>query len=152
MKAIRHFIRAIIAAATLLASRGIEAQTTGTSASTSSNVVLVTRNSPNLAGVPTGVRDLITGFELLRDQFLATQDALSVQLRHATTASEREQIRLKLQANRDAFLAALRGFRQQLQEELTALKGKISHEEFLRVIDEAHNAAAEGGLSHHRGH
>ncbi len=95
---------------------------------------------------------MIRNFDATRDSFLAAQNLLQIKLRNATTATERQQIRAELQANREAFLAALRAFRQQLKTELAALKGKISHEEFLRIIDAAHNAAAEGGLNHHRGH
>lgn len=95
---------------------------------------------------------MITTFETTRDHFLANQELLYTQLRHATTQQEREQIRLQLQSNRQAFLTSLHSFRDQLKNELTALKGKISHEEFLRVIDAAKNASSEGGLSHHRGH
>jgi hypothetical protein len=56
-----------------------------------------------------------------------------------------------LQDNRQAFLDALKDFRSQLKDDLTALKGKISHAEFLRIIDAAHDAATEGGLNHHKG-
>jgi hypothetical protein len=95
---------------------------------------------------------MITSFDQTRDKFLASQNLLLIKLKNATTAVEREQIRERLQANRRAFLDALRDFRQQLKNELAALKGKVSHEEFLRVIDAAHNAFIEGGLNHHRGH
>ena len=74
------------------------------------------------------------------------------QLKNATTPSDREQIRQQVQANRQSFLDALRSFREQLKDELAALKGKISHEEFLRIINAAHNAQTEGGIGHHKGH
>jgi hypothetical protein len=115
-------------------------------------VSVVPPSATDLGGVPKGIRTMITSFDVTRDNFLASQNLLRIRLQHATTAPERQQIRAELQANRDAFLAALRHFRQELKTELTALKGKISHEEFLRVIDAAQNASVEGGLNHHRGH
>jgi ABC-type transporter MlaC component len=107
---------------------------------------------PAAAGVPKEIQSLIDTFNKARDQFLAQQAALLAQLKSATTASEREQIRLQVQANRQSFLATLKDFREQLKAELAALKGKISHEEFLRIIDAAHNAQTEGGIGHHKGH
>jgi flagellar biosynthesis/type III secretory pathway protein FliH len=104
------------------------------------------------SGVPSGVRTLIASFDQTRDHFLATQAQLQSSLRNATTAAQREQIRQQLQTNRQAFLAALKTFREQLKDDLAAIKGKISHEEYLRIIDAAHEATTEGGLNHHRGH
>ncbi|HEV7925294.1 MAG TPA: hypothetical protein VGR14_08065 [Verrucomicrobiae bacterium] len=139
-----------MAVAILCASNGAWAQASSTA--TTPPVTVVPPTATDLAGVPKGIQTLISNFNQLRDKFLAEQSALLIKLKHATTETERQQIRERLQANREAFLAALRDFRQQLKSELTALKGKISHEEFLRIIDAAHNAGLEGGLSHHRGH
>jgi hypothetical protein len=83
---------------------------------------------------------------------LAKQDLLLLKLSNATTPAERERIRDQLQDNRDAFLAELESFRTQLKDDLVALKGKISHEEFLRIINAAQEAATEGGFDHHKGH
>jgi hypothetical protein len=102
--------------------------------------------------IPRDIRTLVLTFEQTRNHFLATQDVLRIELSHATTATERQRIRDELQANRAAFLAAQTSAREQLKSELAALKRKISHEEFLRVLDAAHNVGAEGGLSHHKGH
>jgi hypothetical protein len=150
--AIRHAILTVIAVISVFASQVVWAQTTAVPPTASSSVVVVSHNPTALSGVPPAIRNMITTFDLTRDRFLANQEVLYTQLRHATTQEEREQIRLQLQANRQSFLATLNGFRNQLKDELTALKGKISHEEFLRVIDAAKNASSEGGLGHHRGH
>jgi hypothetical protein len=48
-------------------------------------------------------------------QISRAQNLLLIQLKNATTAAERQQIRAELQANRKAFLDALRDFRQQLK-------------------------------------
>jgi hypothetical protein len=91
-------------------------------------------------------------FAVTRDKFLAQQDLLLLKLSNATTPEEREKIREQLQDNRQAFLDSLKDFRTQLKDDLEALKGKISHEEFLRIIDAAHDAVTEGGIGHHKGH
>jgi hypothetical protein len=153
MKAVRYLILTVMAVASLVASPKVWAQPSSTPRTNSGPPVSVAPPSAfDLGGVPRGIRVMITTFDLTRDNFLAQQNLLQIQLRNATTATERQQIRAQLQANREAFLNALRDFRQQLRTELAALKGKISHEEFLRIIDAAHNASVEGGLNHHRGH
>src|SRR5277367_4481285 len=148
MKAVRYLILTGMAVASLCASNNAWAQ--ASSAAPLPPVIVVPPTATDLAGVPKGIQILIGNFNLLREKFLAAQNLLQSQLKNATTATERQQIRAQLQANRQAFLDALKDFRQQLKSELAALKGKISHEEFLRIIDAAHNAAVEGGLSHHR--
>lgn len=121
-----------------------------------SAVVVVPHDDKNLyqdlKGAPPQVQILIVSFDKTRDKYLAQQDVLLARLSKATTPEERNRVRDLLQANRSAFLDTLKGFRGQLEDELTALKGKISHEEFLRIIDAAHDAANEGGIGHHRGH
>jgi len=106
----------------------------------------------DLRGAPKDIQILIISFDQTRDKYLVEQDLLLIKLKHATTEEEREQIREQLQDNRQAFLQSLQGFREQLKDDLVALKGKISHEEFLRIIDAAHDAATEGGIGHHKGH
>jgi hypothetical protein len=106
----------------------------------------------DLRGAPQGIQTLIVGFDKTRDKYLAEQDLLLIKLKNAATPEEREKIRGQLQDNRQAFLDALKDFRSQLKDDLIALKGKISHEEFLRIIDAAHDAAKEGGIGHHKGH
>ena len=106
----------------------------------------------DLKGAPPEVRSLIISFDKTRDTYLAKQGLLLIKLKNATTAEEREKIREQLQDNRQAFLDSLKDFRAQLKDELAALKGKISHAEFLRIIDAAHDAATEGGIGHHKGH
>jgi soluble cytochrome b562 len=150
MKAVRYLILTGMAVASLCAASSAWAQVSSTPSMPP--VTVVPPTATDLAGVPKGIQILIGNFNLLREKFLAAQNLLQSQLKNATTATERQQIRAQLQANRQAFLDALKDFRQQLKSELTALKGKISHEEFLRIIDAAHNAAVEGGLSHHKGH
>ena len=113
---------------------------------------VVVPHDGKLAGVPDNIKTLIVNFDQVRDKYLAQQKALLTQLKAATTPAERDQIRQQLQDNRQAFLDALKTFRDQLKDDLTALKGKISHEEFQRILDVAHKVATEGGPQHHRGH
>lgn len=153
MKEFRSFILTAIAVASLCVSHPASAQVSATPPpATASPVVVDSHSDASLVGVPADLKTLIRSFQQMRDNYLAAQDLLLIRLKNATTATERDRIRGLLQTNREAFLSALKDFRQQLKDELTALKGKISHEEFLRIIDAAHNAAAEGGLSHHKGH
>ena len=105
-----------------------------------------------LRGVPDPVKNLILGFDQTRDHYLAQQRLLLIRLHNATTPAERQEIRDQLQQNRQQFLAELRAFRQSLRQDLQDLKGKISHAEFLRIINAAHDAATEGAVHHHRGH
>jgi hypothetical protein len=150
MKTIRYLILTGIAVLSLGGPRTVLAQTTATP------VVVVPHDDKDLyrdlRGAPKDIQVLIIGFDQTRDKYLVEQDLLLIKLKNATTAEEREKIREQLQDNRQAFLDALKGFREQLKDELVALKGKISHEEFLRIIDAAHDAATEGGLGHHKGH
>jgi hypothetical protein len=146
MKTIRYLILTGLAVASLCAPRAVLAQTDPTPP------VVVVPHDGDLTGVPADIKTLIKDFGATRDTYLAQQDLLLAQLKTATTAAEREQIREQLQANRDSFLDELKEFRTQLKDDLEALKGKISHEEFLRIIDAAHDAATEGGIGHHKGH
>lgn len=103
------------------------------------------------SGLPADIKTLITSFDATRDAYLTTQAALLGQLKNASTAAEREQIRDSLQANRDAFLVELKTFRTELKDDLAALKGKISHQEFQRIIDAAYDFGnKEGGPKHHK--
>ncbi len=145
MKTIRYLVLTGIAAAGLCGAGSVWAQTTSTPP------VTVAPHA-GTGGAPAGIKTLITSFDKTRDKYLAAQDLLLKQLKNATTAAEREQIREQLQDNRQAFLEALKDFREQLKDDLTALKGKISHEEFLRIINAAQEAATEGGFDHHKGH
>lgn len=151
MKTIRYLLLTGMAVASLCATRSVSAQTTSTPP-----VVVVPNGDKDLyqdlKGAPKDLQTLIIGFDKTRDKYLAAQDVLLRKLKNATTAAEREQIRDQLQENRQDFLAALKTFREQLKDDLAALKGKISHEEFLRIVDAAHDAATEGGLDHHKGH
>ena len=145
MKTIRYLILTGISVACLCGPRTAWAQ-----ASTTTPVVVP--QDGNLSGVPADIKTLIKDFAATRDIYLAKQDLLLAKLKTATTATEREAIREQLQDNRQAFLAELQDFRTQLKDDLVALKGKISHAEFLRIIDAAHDAATEGGVGHHKGH
>jgi len=151
MKAVRYLILTAVAVAILWASPRGWAQVSSTP-NAAHPLVVVPPNATDPVSVPPAIKALINNFNLAREKFLAAQNLLIIKLKHATTATEREQIRSELQANRKAWLDALRDVREQLKTELAALKGKISHEEFLRIIDAAHNAGIEGGLNHHRGH
>lgn len=116
--------------------------------------VVPTGNVGALNGVPQGIKTLVLDFAVSRDKYLSKQDLLLIKLSHATTDSEREKIRDALQANRDAFMGGLQEFRAALKDDLQALQGKITHAEFLRIVEAAHEAATEGGvgLGHHKGH
>jgi len=102
----------------------------------------------DLRGVPDNVKTLLVTFDQTRDKYLVEQRLLLIKLRHASTPEERDQVRQQLQANRQDFLAELKGFREELRTDLQALKGKISHAEFGRIIDAAHDAATDGGHRH----
>jgi hypothetical protein len=149
MKTIRYLILTGISVACLCGPRAAWAQATTTTP------VVVPHDDTDLyqdlRGAPKDIQTLIVSFDQTRDKYLAAQDLLLAKLKNATTAEEREKIREQLQDNRQAFLDALKDFRSQLKDDLVALKGKISHAEFLRIIDAAHDAATEGGLNHHKG-
>ncbi len=146
MKTIRYLAVMGMTVASLCGPRSVWAQAAAAPAT------VVVPNDGILPGAPAGVKTLIVDFAVTRDKFLAKQDLLLLKLSNATTPAEREQIREQLQDNRDAFLAELKSFRSQLKDDLAALKGKISHAEFLRIIDAAHDAVTEGGFDHHKGH
>jgi hypothetical protein len=153
MKIIRYLILAGISLASLCGPRTVFAQTPAPA--TTPPVVVPGDDKDlyrDLRGAPDGIKDLIVGFDKTRDAYLAQQAILLAKLKNATTPEEREKIREQLQDNRQAFLDSLKDFRSQLKDDLAALKGKISHEEFLRIIDAAHDAATEGGAGHHKGH
>lgn len=102
----------------------------------------------DLRGVPDNVKTLIQTFDQTRDKFLEQQRLLLIKLQHASTPEEREQIRQQLQANRQDFLTELKSFRDELRNDLDALKGKIGHAEFGRIIDAAHDVSTEGAHRH----
>jgi hypothetical protein len=145
MKTIRYLILAGISMASICVPHAVLAQN-------ATPPVVVAPHDGVLAGAPKDIKTLILDFAAVRDIYLAKQDVLLAKLANATTEAEREAIRDQLQANRQAFLDLLKTFRTKLEDDLAALKGKISHEELLRIIDAAHDAATEGGLNHHKGH
>jgi hypothetical protein len=145
MKTIRYLILTGMTVVGLCGPRVVWAQASGTPPA-------VVPEDGILRGVPEDLKVLIVDFAVTRDKFLAQQDLLLLKLSNATTPEEREKIREQLQDNRQAFLDSLKDFRTQLKDDLEALKGKISHEEFLRIIDAAHDAVTEGGIGHHKGH
>ena len=148
MKTIRCLILAGITAGSLCAPRTALAQA---STPPPPPPVTVAPNDGVLPGVPKEIKTLILDFGAMRDVYLAKQDLLLAKLGNATTAAEREAIREQLQDNRDSFLASLKTFRGKLQDDLTALKGKLSHAEIQRILDAAREAATEGGVGHHKG-
>ena len=99
----------------------------------------------DLQGAPPEIQKLIIGFDALRDKYLAEQRELLHKLKKATP-EEREKIRKELADNREDFLEKLKAFRAELREDLKDLKGKISHEEFQRILDAARDATGQ----HHR--
>jgi len=146
MKTIRYLILTGMTVASLCGPRLVWAQTSPTP------TVTVVPDSGILPGAPDDIKTLIVDFAVTRDKFLAKQDLLLLKLSNATTPAERERIRDQLQDNRDAFLAELESVRTQFKDDLVAWKSKISHEEFLRIINAAQEAATEGGFDHHKGH
>jgi|SRR5579862_308537 len=102
----------------------------------------------DLRGVPDNVKTLIVTFDQTRDRYLQQQRLLLARLHRATTPEEQDQIRQLLQANRSEFITELKSFREDLRADLAALKGKIGHAEFGRIIDAAHSAGNEGGHRH----
>ena len=154
MKTMRNLILAGMALVCLCVSRPALAGPPTTAAATPPTTVVPNNDTDlnrDLTGVPASIKDLIIGFDKTRDKFLAQQAVLLAKLKNATTDAERDRIRAELQDNRAAFLDALRDYRGQLKTELAALKSKISHAEFLRIVDAAHDAATEGGAYHHKG-
>src|SRR5258708_9432167 len=143
MKKIRILLTLGAAAASLVCPRAALAQTT-----TPPTVVPQDRDDRDLLrdlrGVPDPIKNLIQSFDQIRDQYLRQQHLLLIKLRHATTPEEREAIRDQLQANRQTFLNELKSFREQLRDDLQALKSKISPNEFRRIIDAAKDAATDG--------
>jgi hypothetical protein len=107
----------------------------------------------DLPDAPAPIKTLIAGFDQTRDGYLAAQGALLAKFKNANDA-DRDQIREELRNNRKAFLTAIKDFRSQLKDDLAELKGKISHEEFLQIINAAHDASkdGEGGGGRHRLH
>lgn len=102
----------------------------------------------SLRGIPDNVKKLITTFDQTRNRFLQQQRLLQIKLHQATTPDEQAQVRQLLQANRQEFIVELKGFREELRTDLEAMKGKISHAEFGRIIDAAHSASTDGGHRH----
>jgi hypothetical protein len=102
----------------------------------------------DLRGVPDNVKTLIVTFDQTRDKFLQQQRLLLIRLRHASTPEERDQVRQLLQANRQDFLTELKSFRDDLRNDLSALKGKIGQAEFGRIIDAAHDVTTQDGHRH----
>jgi hypothetical protein len=149
MKLFRVFLTVTATAASLICPRGLWADTP----ITPPTVVPQDRDDrdllKDLKGVPDNVKTLILNFDQTRDQYLRQQRLLLIKLHNATTPEMREQIRDELQANRTEFLADLKTFRQELRSDLQALKGKITHAEFARIIDAAHDAATD---HRHHGH
>lgn len=149
-----HLIFVAVALACLCGARPAFADPPTTAAAVPPPVVVPNGTSAHsdLGGVPDNIKNLIVGFDQTRDKFLAQQAVLLAKLKNATTDVERDRIRQELQQNRQSFLDALKDFRGQLKDRLAALKGKISHAEFLRIVDAAHDAATEGGYYRHKGH
>jgi hypothetical protein len=149
MKMIRYLILMGMTIAGLCEPRAVRAQTPPSSPPPPPPTAVVPENG-TLTGIPQGIKVLIVDFAVLRDKYLAQQNLLLLKLGNATTATERQQIRDQLEDNRADFMAELKGFRTQLKSDLEALKGKISHEEFLRIINAAYDATHEGGFGHHK--
>jgi hypothetical protein len=140
MKALRVLL-IVGAAACLLCPPATLAQST-----TTPTVVPQDRNDADLLrdlqGAPDNVKTLIVAFDQVADKYLMQQRALLLKLKGASTTEQRQAIREQLQDNRQAFMAELKTFRQDLKSDLTALKGKITHTEVVKILDAAKVAAA----------
>ena len=145
MKTFRILLTVGAAAASLICPRMVFADATVT-------VVPQDRNDADLLrdlkGAPDNIKTLILNFDQVADAYLQQQRALLLQLKTATTDAERAAIRAQLQANRQAFLDELKTFRQDLRADLTALKGKITHAEVLRILEAAKDAVGPAGPRH----
>jgi hypothetical protein len=150
MKLIRISVMMVAAAANLVCPCSVLAA--DTTPITPPTVVSQDRSGSNLQqdlrGVPDNVKTLISTFDQTRDKYLQQQQLLLAKLHNTSTPQERDQVRQQLQANRQEFLADLKTFRQELSSDLKSLRGKISHAEFGRVVDAAHDAATQGGHRH----
>jgi len=93
----------------------------------------------DLKGVPDNIKNLILNFDQTRDKYLMEQRLLLIKLRNATTPEERQQLRQLLQQNRAEFLSELKAFREQLKDDLQAIRREITAPEFRRIIDAAHD-------------
>jgi len=148
MKILRVLLTVGAAAASLICPHTVFAQATPTPAT----VVPQDRDDRDLLrdlrGAPDNVKTLILSFDQVSDKYLQQQRVLLLKLKNATTDQERAAIREQLQDNRQAFLAELKTFRQDLRADLTALKGKISHAEVLRILDAAKDAVGPVGPRH----
>jgi hypothetical protein len=102
----------------------------------------------DLRGAPDNVKDLILNFDKLADKYLMKQRMLLIEYKNATSPEQRAAIREQLQDNRQTFLTELKGFREQLHDDLAALKGKISQAELRRILDAARDAAGRGDRRH----
>lgn len=97
--------------------------------------------------LPAEIKALLAAFETKRDAYQAAQKDFLAQLKNATTPEQREAIRAKLQGNRQAFLAEVRDFREELRQEIGDLKHKINNEELNRLI----GSGAGSRDGHHHG-
>jgi flagellar basal body-associated protein FliL len=149
MKGLRVLLVAGVVAVTLVCPRLTSAGEPGTHATVVAQDPSDKNLQQQLKGVPENVKNLILNFNAARDQFLQNQQALQMERGKAATPAERELIRIQLQANRKQFLEELKQYQDQLRDDLQQLKSKMSHAEFLRVIDAAHGA---GTGSRHKGH
>ena len=155
MKSLRTLLTLTIAVANLVCHRrALAADTTEPSAPAPTPPTVVPQDRTDrdlqrdLRGVPDNVKNLILTFDQTRDKFLQQQRLLLIKMQHASTPEEQDQVRQQIQSNRQDFLAELKSFREELRHDLQALKGKISHAEFGRIIDAAHHAGSEGGHRH----
>jgi hypothetical protein len=148
MRTFRILLTVGAAAASLICPRAVFADATPTAPT----VVPQDRNDAgllrDLQGAPDNVKTLILNFDQVADKYLQQQRALLLKLKSATTDQQRAAVREQLQDNRQAFLAELKTFRQELRTDLQTLKGKISHTEVLRILDAAKDAAGPVGPRH----
>lgn len=86
--------------------------------------------------IPADIQDLVKKFEAERSVFLTEQAALLAKLKNATTPAQRAAIRAALEDDRQDFLADLKKFREQLKDEVQALKGKLNNPELARLVAE----------------
>lgn len=87
------------------------------------------------------VRERLARIEKIRQEYRREQERLLNALRGAATEAERELIREKIRASREAWMDRLRAFREELKDRLPDLRRRLP--ELNEVLDNARNNARD---------
>src|SRR5579859_3482552 len=131
MKTLKALLLIGVAGAFVMGPTRVRADGTNTPPANLPSVV----GNKNPSQLPAEIKTLLTAFETKRDAYQAAQKDFLAKLKNATTPEQREAIRAQLQNNRQAFLADVRDFREEIREEIRILKGRINNEELRRLIE-----------------